>query len=144
MFEKVTLPFPVASAVTFPFTFPFSVAVIVPAVKSPLVPRITIVFAEVPELVAVVAELETFPAVEIVASFVSTIAAVSEISEFLIDVPRLSLEYSIAAFDATFEFDICSAPHEGAPVVPLENRICPDVPGANASVVVVFELYKSE
>ena len=53
---------------------PVKLAVIVPAAKSPLASRATIadaVFASV----AVVAELLTFPDVEIVANFVSAIAA---------------------------------------------------------------------
>src|SRR5256885_15268485 len=53
---------------------PFNVAVIMFALKFPDASRATIAFA-VLALVAVVAELATFPAVEIVANFVSTIAA---------------------------------------------------------------------
>jgi hypothetical protein len=61
--------------------FPLKAAVIVPAAKFPLVSRATI--AEfVFTLVAVVAEFETFKAVEIVASFVSDIAALALISAF--------------------------------------------------------------
>ena len=53
---------------------PANVAVIVPAAKFPLLSRATMV-ETVPELVAVVALLLTFPAVAMVASFVSTMAA---------------------------------------------------------------------
>ena len=54
------------------------VAVIVPALKFPDPSLNTIVFA-VLEAVAVVAELDTFPAVAIVANLVSSISAVSDI-----------------------------------------------------------------
>ena len=63
---------------------PFKFAVIVPAEKLPDASRVTIAFA-VLALVAVVAELATFPAVEIVASLVSTIAAVGDTSAFTIN-----------------------------------------------------------
>ena len=53
---------------------PLSEAVMVPALKSPLASRATIAEA-VFALVAVVAEFDTLPAVEMVASFVSTIPA---------------------------------------------------------------------
>jgi hypothetical protein len=52
--------------------FPLKLAVIVPAEKLPLASRATIALA-VLELVAVVAELDTLPAVEIVSNFVSGI-----------------------------------------------------------------------
>ena len=56
--------------------FPEKVAVIVPALKLPLASLATIASA-VFELVAVVALLETFPAVLMVANFVSDILAVA-------------------------------------------------------------------
>ena len=62
---------------------PVSAAVIVPAVKLPDASRATIaeaVFADA----AVVAEFDTFDAVEIVASFVSTIAALALMSALTI------------------------------------------------------------
>jgi hypothetical protein len=58
---------------------PFKSAVIIFALKLPLASRETIASA-VLELVAVVAEFATLPAVEIVASFVSEIFAVALIS----------------------------------------------------------------
>jgi hypothetical protein len=58
----------------FPLAVPVKAAVIVPAVKLPEPSRATIALAVFAD-VAVVAELLTFKAVEIVASFVSTIAA---------------------------------------------------------------------
>ena len=64
-----------------PVTFPVKFAVIVPAEKLPDASRATIAFA-VLALVAVVAELATLPAVEIVANFVSTIAADADTSAF--------------------------------------------------------------
>ena len=54
-----------------------------PAEKFPEASRSTIVFAVFAD-VAVVAELATLPAVEIVANFVSTIAAVGDTSAFTI------------------------------------------------------------
>jgi len=74
--------------------FPERAAVIVPALKFPLPSLATIAFA-VFESVAVVAELETFPEVEIVSSFVSAIAALELISAFTIE-PAV-----IAALNAT-------------------------------------------
>ena len=53
---------------------PVKFAVMVPAVKSPLISRATMADAVLAS-VAVVAELSTFPAVVIVANFVSAIAA---------------------------------------------------------------------
>ena len=58
-------------------------AIIVPALKLPDASRSTIVFG-VLRLVAVVAEFDTFPAVEIVASLVSTIPAAGSTSAFTI------------------------------------------------------------
>jgi hypothetical protein len=63
--------------------FPTRLAVIAPAEKFPEPSRSTIVLGVFAE-VAVVAELETFPAVEIVASLVSTIAAVASMFESVI------------------------------------------------------------
>jgi hypothetical protein len=74
-----------------PLTLPVTFAVIVPAVKLPDASRVTIADA-VFVSVAVVAEFETFDAVEIVASFVSTMAALALMSAFTMLVPRLSLE----------------------------------------------------
>jgi hypothetical protein len=68
-----------ALPVTLPVTFPVKFAVIVPAEKLPDASRDTMAFA-VFALVAVVAELATLPAVEIVASFVSTIPADADTS----------------------------------------------------------------
>ncbi len=62
---------------------PVTLAVIVPAVKFPLASRATMAEA-VLAFVAVVAELLTFPAVAIVASLVSTIAADVLMSAFTI------------------------------------------------------------
>ncbi len=67
---------------------PVKLAVMVPAVKFPLASRATIADA-VLALVAVVAELLTFPAVAMVASFVSTIAAVALISALTISPSRI-------------------------------------------------------
>ena len=81
---------PVARAVAVD-AFPVSAAEIVPALKLPDASRATIadaVFASV----AVVAELLTFDAVEIVASFVSTMAADALMSALTMLVARLSLE----------------------------------------------------
>jgi len=63
---------------------PFNAAVIIPAAKLPDASRDTIAFA-VLLLVAVVAELATFPAVLIVASLVSRIPADELISESIIN-----------------------------------------------------------
>ncbi len=60
---------------------PVKLAVIVPAAKSPLASRVTIADAVLAS-VAVVAELLTFPAVEIVANLVSAIAADELMSVF--------------------------------------------------------------
>jgi hypothetical protein len=76
---------------TFPVTFPVSAAEIVPAEKLPDASRATMadaVFADA----AVVAELLTFDAVEIVASFVSTIAALALMSALTMLVARFSFE----------------------------------------------------
>src|SRR5260221_154002 len=67
-----------------PVTLPVRFAVIVPAEKLPELSRATIALT-VLELVAVVAELATLPAVEIVASFVSTIAAAGSTSALTIN-----------------------------------------------------------
>ena len=75
---------------TLPVTFPVSAAEIVPALKLPDVSRATIADA-VFALVAVVAELLTFDAVEIVASFVSTMAALALMSALTMLVARFSL-----------------------------------------------------
>ncbi len=67
---------------------PVKLAVIVPAVKFPLASRATMadaVFASV----AVVAELLTFPVVAIVASLVSTMAAVALMSALTISPSRI-------------------------------------------------------
>ena len=74
-----------------PLTFPVRFAVIVPAVKLPLASRATIALAVFAE-VAVVAELLTFEAVEIVASLVSTMAADALMSALTMLVARLSFE----------------------------------------------------
>src|SRR3990167_4391061 len=66
-----------------PVTLPVKFAVIVPAVKLPDASLATIVLA-VFAFVAVVAEFDTFPAVEIVANFESTIAAEESTSAFTI------------------------------------------------------------
>src|SRR5690606_6923480 len=63
---------------------PVKLATIVPALKLPEPSRNTIVFG-VFKLVAVVAELDTLPAVEIVANLVSTIAAAGLTSAFTIN-----------------------------------------------------------
>jgi hypothetical protein len=70
---EVTSPVRLALVVTFD-AVPVKLAVIVPAVKLPLASRATIADA-VLALVAVVALLLTLPAVEMVASLVSAIAA---------------------------------------------------------------------
>jgi hypothetical protein len=70
---EVTSPVKLALVVTVD-ALPVKEAVIVPALKSPDASRATIALAVFAD-VAVVAELLTFKAVEIVASFVSTIAA---------------------------------------------------------------------
>ena len=66
-------------------------AVIFPAAKLPDASLATMAKAVLVEA-AVVAELETFPAVDIVASFVSTIAAAEPISAFTIELERFNLE----------------------------------------------------
>lgn len=66
-----------------PVTFPVKFAVIVPAEKLPDASRATIAFA-VFELVAVVAEFEILPDVEIVANLVSEMPAAGTISAFTI------------------------------------------------------------
>jgi hypothetical protein len=75
---------------TLPVTLPVSAAEIVPALKLPDASRATIADA-VFALAAVVAELLTFDAVEIVASFVSTMAALALMSALTMLVARLSL-----------------------------------------------------
>ncbi len=72
------------TAVVAVVALPFKAAVIVPAEKFPAPSRNTIVF-DVFVGVAVVAELATFPAVEIVASLVTTIAAPGATSAFTIN-----------------------------------------------------------
>ena len=67
---------------------PVKLAVMVPAVKSPFTSLATIADA-VFALVAVVAELLTFPAVDMVASFVSTIAAEALMSALTIVPSRI-------------------------------------------------------
>ena len=62
-----------------PLAVPVKLAVIVPAEKFPLASRATMALA-VLAFVAVVAELATFPVVLICASFVSTMAALAEMS----------------------------------------------------------------
>ena len=74
-----------------PLTLPVMSAVIVLAVKLPLPSRATIALAVFAE-VAVVALFETFDAVEIVASLVSTIAADALMSALTMLVARLSFE----------------------------------------------------
>src|SRR6266852_5015574 len=69
---------------TFNDAAPVKLAVIVPAEKLPDPSRDTMAFA-VFALVAVVAELATFPAVLIVASFVSTIPAAGSTSALIIN-----------------------------------------------------------
>ena len=77
-----------------PVTLPMRAAVMVPAEKLPLVSRRTIVLG-VFVFVAVVAEFATLPAVEMVASLLSVIAAEFEISALTINdddkLPELSL-----------------------------------------------------
>ena len=91
---EVTLPILVIGPVKFALVvtvdvnvavvaFPFKFAVIIPASRFPLPSLETIAFA-VFATVAVVAELDTFPAVDIVASFVSTIPAAASTSPFTI------------------------------------------------------------
>ena len=63
---------------------PIKLAIIVPAEKLPDASRATIALA-VLRLVAVVAEFATLPAVEIVANFVSAIAAAGSTSAFTIN-----------------------------------------------------------
>lgn len=79
---------------TFPLASPVKEAVMVPAEKFPDPSRATMVLTVLLE-VAVVAELATFPAVEITANFVSTMAALFETSAFTIDevlrLPELSV-----------------------------------------------------
>ena len=77
---------------------PVTLAVMVPAVKFPLASRATIVEAVLAS-VAVVAELLTFPAVAMVASLVSTIAADELMSAFTIS-PSLIFA-DVIAFAAT-------------------------------------------
>ena len=72
------------------------VAVIVPAEKFPEASRVTIALA-VLALVAVVAELDTLPAVEIVASFVSAIAAAELMSALTMESPVIALAMVIFA-----------------------------------------------
>src|SRR5262249_24489900 len=92
--EETTVAFcvPVTSPVNDPeklvavvavVALPESAAVIVPAEKLPDASRETIASA-VFVLVAVVAEFDTFPAVEMVANLVSAIAAVADTSAFTI------------------------------------------------------------
>jgi tRNA-binding EMAP/Myf-like protein len=85
----VTSPVKLAFVVTFD-AVPVRFAVIVPAIKLPDASRATIADA-VFALAAVVAELLTFEAVEIVASFVSTIAAEALMSALTMLVARFSL-----------------------------------------------------
>jgi hypothetical protein len=66
--------FPTTGPVCVPAELPVRFAVIVPAEKFPEPSRATIVLITL-ALLAVVAELETFPAVAMVANFVSAIAA---------------------------------------------------------------------
>jgi len=73
-----------------PLALPVKFAVIVPALKSPDPSRATIADA-VFALSAVVAELLTFDAVEIVASLVSAMAALALMSALTMLVARLSL-----------------------------------------------------
>ena len=75
--------FPVTFPVRSPVTFPDIVAVIVPALKFPLASLATMELA-VFALVAVVALFDTLPAVAIVASFVSAIAALGLMSALTI------------------------------------------------------------
>jgi hypothetical protein len=91
-----------------PLALPVRLAVIVPALKLPDASRATIADAVFAEL-AVVAELLTFEAVEIVASFVSTMAALALMSAFTMLVPRLSFEYAIAALEFTSALTITLA-----------------------------------
>ena len=94
---------------TLPVTLPVSAAEIVPALKLPDASRATIADA-VFALVAVVAELLTLDAVEIVASFVSTIAADALMSALTMLVAKLSFEYAIAALAFTSASTITPLP----------------------------------
>jgi len=91
---------------TFNDAAPVKLAVIVPAEKLPELSRATIAFA-VLALVAVVAELATFPAVEIVANLVSTIPADGLTSAFTINeldkLPDASLCTTPALVNASIE-----------------------------------------
>src|SRR5260221_4658058 len=108
-----------ALPVTLPVTLPVKFAVMVPAEKLPDASRATIAFA-VLVLVAVVAEFATLPAVEIVANFVSTIAADADTSALVINeldkLPDESLCTTPAVVNASIDIvppeDIfnCSAP----------------------------------
>ena len=75
----------------FPLAVPVKAAVIVPAVKFPEASRATIADA-VFALVAVVAELLTFPAVAIVASLVSTMPAEALMSALTITPAAIEVE----------------------------------------------------
>ena len=115
----------------FPLAIPFKapekvVAVIVLAEKLPEESRKTIVFAVLAP-VAVVAELETFPAVDIVASFVSSIAAEVLILEFVTSelerfpepsfliTPFAVVKYGIFTVPVLFMFNLCT------PAVSIDN-----------------------
>ena len=97
---------------------PVKLAVIVPAVKLPLASRATMadaVFASV----AVVAELLTFPAVEMVANLVSTIAAVGLISAFTMVLSAILADVTAALI--IFAVVMAFAAMVGAPAVPLKS-----------------------
>jgi hypothetical protein len=91
------------AVLAFPVTFPVRFAVMVPAAKLPEPSRATIALF-VFTAVAVVAELLTFPAVAIVASFVSTMPALALMSAFTTLPVRASFEYAIAADALTSAF----------------------------------------
>ena len=99
VFEAVVI----ATPPTVPDVAATAVAVMVPAAKSPDPSRWTIANAVLTE-VAVVALFATFPDVEMVLSFESTMLADAEMSALTMDVARLSLEYAMAAEALTSAF----------------------------------------
>jgi hypothetical protein len=108
-----------ACPVTLPVTLPVKFALMVPAEKLPEESRATIVFA-VFKLVAVVAELATFPDVEIVANLLSVIPAPEAISLFIIN-----------EVDKLPDASLCTTPAVVNPsieIVPLEEIFICSVP----------------
>jgi hypothetical protein len=95
--SKLTPPiFLAVCSVVAVVAFPLNAAVIVPAVKLPLASLATIALA-VFAFVAVVAVLDTLPVVDIVASFVSAIAAAEFISAFTIESAVIAADIVISA-----------------------------------------------